>query len=197
MQRDDGPESTVSTPFFRSLTYFTLSAEDLNDHDLNEALQKMYASLEKYMREGSGWYVKKVLKLKIHTVVYKPVNGSAYIPLPRSLALSKSLLNIENENDNRCFLYCLLAFMHPTAMEPEKAENYYQYESEVDMRGITYPVTLQQISKVENQNQNISINVFTFEEDSIVPLRITEQHHRLHHVNLLWLTMAEKSRIIT
>jgi hypothetical protein len=39
----------------------------------------------------------------------------------------------------------------------------------------------------------MSINVFTCEEDLIVPLRITEHRHRLHHVNLLWLTCGEKS----
>ena len=60
------------------------------------------------------------------------------------------------------------------------------------MSGNTYPVTLRQINKVESQNESISINVFTYEEKTIVPLRITEKTQRAHHVNLLWLTYEGK-----
>lgn len=192
MQRDDGQDVATATPYFRSRTYFSLTVDDFNEHNLNEAMQKMYASLEKFMREGSGWYVKKVLKLEIHTVVYKPIPGSKYIPLPKTLVKSNSLLNIKN-NDDKCFLYSVLASLHPAATEPELAEKYRQYEHEVDMSGITFPVTLPEIRKFENQNRNISVNVFTYEDESILPLRITEQHNRTHHVNLLWLKRGDKS----
>lgn len=60
MQRDDGQEYSVTTPYIRSKTYMTLSVDDMHEHDLNEAMQKMFASLEKFMREGSGWYVRSV-----------------------------------------------------------------------------------------------------------------------------------------
>ena len=86
MGRDNAHKMSTTSPYFRSRTYITLSGEGLNEHDLNEALQKMIESLEKFMREGSGWYLKKVLKLEIQTIVYKPLRGSAYLPLPRMLA---------------------------------------------------------------------------------------------------------------
>ena len=35
-----------------------LSEETWNEHNLNEALQKIFASVEMYIREGSGWYLK-------------------------------------------------------------------------------------------------------------------------------------------
>ena len=34
-----------------------------------------------YQRNGSGWYFKVVLSLKIHTIDYEPLKGSPYIPL--------------------------------------------------------------------------------------------------------------------
>ena len=82
LRRDDAEGDANTSPYFRSQTYMTLSAEDFAEHDLNEAMQKMYASLEQFMREGSGWYVNKVLKLEIHTVTYKPIRASTYLPLP-------------------------------------------------------------------------------------------------------------------
>ena len=149
MGRDDVNEIASTSPYFRSRTYITLSGEGLSEHNLNEAIQKMYESLEKFMREESGWYVKKVLKLEIQTIVYKPLHGSAYIPLPASLSKSGSLLNIGN-SDDKCFLYCLLASLHPEVSEPECVERYYKFSNEVNMSGITYPVTLSQIKKVEH-----------------------------------------------
>ena len=154
MGRDDAHEVSTTSPYFRSRTYITLSGEGLNEHDLNEALQKMFESLIKFMGEGSGWYVKKVLKLEIQTIVYKPLCGSAYLPLPWTLSKSGSLLNINNRDD-KCFLYCLLALLHPVATEPELVEHYYQFSNEVNMSGIMYPVNLSQIKKVENQNESI------------------------------------------
>ena len=80
MQRDDGYETTTSTPYFRSRTYRILRSEDLEDHDMNESFQKMFAALEKYQKEGSNWFLKRIIKLEIHTVLYRPISGSTYIP---------------------------------------------------------------------------------------------------------------------
>ena len=190
MQRDDGGNVTISSPYFRSLTYKTLSYDDFDEHDLNESLQKIFASLQEYMREGSGWYVNKVLKLEVHSVIYKPIHGSAFLHLPESLARSRSVLNIQNE-DNKCFVYCLLAYLHPAKNEPESVKHYLPYQHELNMRGINFPVTLAEIKKVEQMNKHFSINVFTYEENCIIPLRIAENKGRRHLVNLLLYKCGE------
>lgn len=68
-----------------------------------------------------------------------------------------------------------------------------QYEHELDMTCIQYPVTLSQIHKFERQNENISINVFTFENGYILPLRVTDYTNRIHHANLLLLKTTDTS----
>jgi len=154
MQRDEDEENvSSSSPYFRSLTYKLLSAEDFNEHDINSALQKIFASLEEFLREGSNWFISKILSCEIHTVVYRPIAGSAFTPLPNTLVHSRSLLNINNQDD-KCFLYCLLASLHPVSIAPERVENYYGYENEIKMSGIKYPVTIQQINKVEKLNEH-------------------------------------------
>ena len=127
------------------------------------------------------------MKLEIHTVVYKPLSGSTYIPLIKTLLCSKSILNIQNV-DNKCFLYCILAPLYPQQCpQPENPRYYEPYENELLMKGIQYPLTLSDISKFERKNANISINVFGFEKETIIPLRVTNCTERLHHVNLLYL----------
>lgn len=79
-------DNTVSLSHFRSKTYVLLNPETFNDHELNEALQKIIKSLEEFMRNGSGWVLKKVLHLEINTVKYTPLKASSYIALPKNIA---------------------------------------------------------------------------------------------------------------
>ena len=76
-------DNTRSSPHFRSRTYIMLNRDTYLEHDLNEALHKIIESLERFMREGSGWVLKKVLHLEIHTVRYSPLNAKSYISLPK------------------------------------------------------------------------------------------------------------------
>ena len=114
--------------------------------------------------------------------------------MPRALSCSRSVLNIHND-DEKCFLYCLLASLHPTHNEPELVKHYTAFENEIDMSNIFYPVSIPQINKVENRNENISINVFSFEDNSIIPLSITSHSQLLHHVYMLWFKNGETAHI--
>ena len=124
--------------------------------------------------------------------MYRPISGSTYIQLPKTLLNSHCILNIENEDD-RCFLYCILASLYPQQQSPEDPSLYEAYESEVVMSGIQYPVALNDLLKFEKQNENISVNVFGFDDESIIPMRVTNHSNRLHHVNLLWLKNNDMS----
>lgn len=147
----------------------------------------MSASLEAYLRNSSGWNIRKVIHLKIHTVRYMPLAGSSYIELPATLRKSNSILNMKNMEDDKCFLWSILASLHPTDTSPESLEHYKAFEGEINMEGIDYPVSLAKLSKFERQNPNVSLNVFTFEENHIVPLKISKNEGRLNHVDLLFL----------
>ena len=180
-------EGNVHTvvPFFRSIAYRLLTPDELADeHNLNEAFQKVVASLEKYIHESSGWTIKHVESLQVHTVDYTPLRASSYIPLPETLNKSRSILNIKNE-DNKCFLYCVLAKLHPHVAVPDQASSYQDYEKNLNLSGLTFPMTLSHIDKFERQNRHLSINVFGFEASEIIPLRITKNTGRQKHVNLL------------
>lgn len=96
MIKQDGEEA--AHPYFRSWTYSLLNSDDMSDKDLIEAFQKMFESFEKYIRESSGWILKKVLKIIVHTVNYSPLKGSSFLELPNL----HSLLNIRNM-DHKCF----------------------------------------------------------------------------------------------
>ncbi|MCG7877069.1 MAG: DNA polymerase [Candidatus Thiodiazotropha endolucinida] len=188
------PDGTIYTdmPHFRSLTYATLSVETISEHEINEAFQKMSASLESYLRNSSGWNIRKVIHMRIHTVMYKPLAGSSFIELPLSLKKTSSVLNIQND-DNKCFLWSILAALKPCDSHPENFKNYVAFERDLNMNGIEYPVPLTKIERFERQNACVSVNVFAFDSNEIIPLRITKHNGRDHHADLLLLTSQQTS----
>ena len=97
-------------------------------------------------------------------MVYKPLEASSYIELPLDLQHArKGLINIKNEDQN-CFLYCLLCHLHQDKIQknPKRVSKYKQYENTVDFTDINFPVATSDIPKIQ-RNNNISVNVFGYE----------------------------------
>ena len=101
---------------------------------------------------------------------YKSPKGSKNIEVPMKVHHNKGILNTDN-NDEKCFLWCVLAALHLAKQNVCRVNNYDQYEDELNMKVITYPVAVKQVPKFEKQN-NISVNVFGF-EDEYYPLYIS------------------------
>jgi len=178
------------TPHFRSKTYIALENDD-NEHHLNEAFQKMNASLEDFIHKGSDWVVSKIVSLEVKTVKYAPISGSSYTELPDKLRLSHSIVNIKNE-DQKCFLWCVLAALHPVQDHPNLVSHYKKYEHSLNVTGIEFPVSISKVEKFEKQNK-LSINVFGFEEGNVFPLYLTKQINGHKEINLLYLSKEHTS----
>lgn len=111
----------------------------------------------------SGWTIDKIIKLEVNTVEYTPLGGSSYVPLHPKMQKKRAVLNIRN-TDQKCFLWSILASIHSVAHadNPERVRHYNQFENELNLNGIEFPVPLSQVSKFEKQN-DISINVLGLE----------------------------------
>ena len=69
--------------------------------------EKMLEALAGYLKNGSGWRLRKVLKLTIKLSKNDPLRGSSYLPHPEGLN-TKSLINIRNKKDDLCFAWSIL-----------------------------------------------------------------------------------------
>ena len=111
-------------------------------------------------------------KLEIHTVEFNPTKGSSYINLPDWIKNKKAIVNIKN-NDDKCFLWCILRYLHPKETHEEKIKDLEKYEFSLNTKGITFPMSVNNITKFEKLNPSLpGINVF-YEDDKnyICPLR--------------------------
>ena len=70
----------------------------------------------------------------------------------------------------------ILRFLHPTEVNnhPKRLTDLKQYEKDLNLKGITFPIKWKDITKFEKQNPNIPpINVFELnEKDKIYPIRL-------------------------
>ena len=115
MEKMDGDEKLSFTirdkAYFHSDTYINLLSTDVKEI-LSIVIYNILEKIGKYQQNGSGWYFKEVIHLEIHTVVFNPMRGSSYIPLPDWIMRKKAIVNILN-TDEKCFLWCVLRYLHP------------------------------------------------------------------------------------
>ena len=117
------------------------------------------------------------------------LKGSQYIDLPPKVKNSKAVINIQIDDD-KCFLWSVLAHLFEANDHRYRVNYYKQYESELNMNGIVYPVAVKDVPKFEKQN-DISINVFGYEE-GYYPLYISKNQKEIH-VNLLLIEKGGKT----
>ena len=160
---------------FNSGTHINLESTDVNKLiDIN--VKKIIEDLEVYQKNGSGWYFKEVVNLEIHTVDYNPMNGSSYIPLPDWISNKKAIVNIQNK-DEKCFLWCILRYLHPVDEKDNRISDLKKYENSLNTKGIDFPMKLKHISKFEKLNPSLpGINVFSVNDNKkFYPLRMAEK----------------------
>ena len=158
--------------YFNSSTFYNLESNDV-DKLIRVSYDTIYGNIEAYQQAGSSWYFKEVEKVEIHTVEYNPAKGSSYISLPGWISNKKAIVNIKNK-DEKCFLWCILRYLHPRKDNDSRLADLKKYEFSLNTKGITFPMKLKDITKFEKLNPSLpGINVFSNDDKmTIYPLRM-------------------------
>ena len=89
---------------------------------------------------------------------YHDIRASSYCKLPKSFCNSKSIVNIQN-NDNYCFLWSILAHKYKVDNHRERVTHYENHFHELNQGDIQFPMKIKDIPTFEGLN-NLNINVF-------------------------------------
>ena len=75
-------------------------------------------------------------------------------------------------------MWCHITHLFPTASDHKnRLSKYINHENDVDYTGITFPITLNQIDKIENLNK-INFNIFTLDDEKyVLPLYISNNNY--------------------
>ena len=69
----------------------------------------------------------------------------------------------------KCFLWSVLAHLHPPQWNPERVKHYKKYENTLNVKDLKFPMSLSDIPKFEKMN-NISVNVYGLTDTNNVQL---------------------------
>ena len=202
MSRSD-PVGTIIKKFrFHSIGYKIIT-EATDPHEIyNEMIDEIEEEIQKVEQaEGSGWVFLEVENLTLHTDIWDPIKASSYIDLPKELKNKNAIINMKNEDNNKCFLWCVLRALNPKDKNAERIDkDLKSKENTLNMEGIEYPVSLKDIKRFEKQNLDISISVLGYSKDErIYPLRISEftkkkkEDERKHNIVLLLIKKGDNS----
>ena len=132
--------------YFNSKT-FTMTNSDQIIDALDQASEEIKNKIAVWLSEGSGWTIEEILGHYINIAKYVPLRGNSYLPLPEELRNPrKGLINLKNE-DPKCFLWCHVRHLNPQKKDPQRIKlSNREFEKKLDYSGITFPVTINQIS---------------------------------------------------
>lgn len=169
----ENQENAEIAEFYLGSHYFILyNAADV--HSLTtEAFEEVMRAEDRAESEGSTFCSFGVELGFLKILRYDPLvgNGTDDFVSHRDIAKylgvkSKAILNVEQDTNNpdcNCLLQCIIAKISPPTDNSNLASSYVNRYGLIDMTGISSPVGLDKIKKIETNN-NLSINVYTFEE---------------------------------
>ena len=203
MKRTDPDGFTVIKKFrFHSIGQKIIT-ESTDPHEIfKEMMDEIEEEVQKVEHaEGSGWVFVEVENLTLCTDIWDPIKGSSYIDLPKELKNKNAIINMKNEDNNKCFLWCVLRALNPKDKNAERIDkDLKSKENTLNMEGIAYPVDLKDIKRFEKQNPDISISVLGYSKDErIYPLRISKftkmkkEDERKHNIVLLLIKNGDNS----
>ena len=187
IQNRIGEEDQLSNPFFRSGQKENLGN---NFEVAEEMIQEMIEAMENYNKRGSNWIFKRVIRLDVNFVRWKPLGGkplggSAWIPLPEKLAQKKAIVNMKNKDDF-CFKWCVTRAANMVENHPERiTEDLREQAEKFDWTDCKFPMPLEKIKFFEKRN-NLSINVYEWNGHAS-PLIVTKEE-KPFHIDLVFLT---------
>ena len=107
INENDNEEQTIET--FASSEMTIVYLDGFSNKEFFIMLSKMSNILFMFSSQDNGWILRKVRRLEIKIADFAPVHASSYIALPGFLNGCRILLNILNQFDQNCFVYCFVA----------------------------------------------------------------------------------------
>ena len=177
-KQDENNQVLHETELFINLNInHNLTQTDIDNIDIKSPLEHQ---LQQQEMKDSGWRFGKINSMTVYFYKTNELNGSSYVKIPLR---SNAILNIEN-NDKYCFLWSILAYLHPcNKNHPKRVSNYKQYFNELNINGFDFTRGFK-CSDVHKFNElnNLSVNIFelNFHQDQnkwkhkIIPIEISK-----------------------
>lgn len=188
IQTNEGEKSEKQTTHIHTKNEIIDIDTDLSQFFEDIVIEYILKKVDDVMLEGSGFTLSSINELAVQVNQYNPISGSSYLPVPTFLASKHAIVNVRNF-DEQCFRWAVLSALYPCQRNAARVEKYFSYKDELNFTGIHFPMKVRDITKFEQLNNTISINVYHFDKKAkvVCPLRLTK-NVKNNHIHLLLLT---------
>merc|ERR1712074_123617 len=131
--------------------------------------------------------------LYLNIAKYEPLKGSSFIDLPKVIKNKKAVINVKNKDD-ACLFRAIVSALYPATKSSDRPSSYPDYKDILNTKGIETPTSINQISKLEKQNEGLALNVYGYtitkktEKLTVFPYYISNQPNDKERINLLLIT---------
>ena len=150
-----------------------------NKSTQQEIHNKLMQKIDDEQLEGSGFQFQEIEEVILEIFKVRDNQASSYIELPGKYKDSNSIINIKN-NDQNCFLWCILAYLYPVEDHKDRISKYDMYKHTLNIKGLEFPMKVKDTPKFERLNNlNIrghGINVFELTGNVLTPIHINKNY---------------------
>ena len=170
---------------------FYRNNKELIEQKLEEFMERIMGEIESWSEKGSGWGVDRIMTAYVNVAKYQPLRRGTYLPLPANLGKKKAIINVQNR-DNECLKWALRAALFPPqdGKNPQRPSKY-PVNDGINYWGIDFPTPVKQIDKLEAQNKKLAINVFGWENNTVIVHRISRKEPVVARINLMLIESGE------
>lgn len=154
------PDKTVPAGFHTDSLRVVRTCSDLHER-ITGLFGHLRELLDNFQDMKSDLIFDQVDFMDLRVAAYQPFRGDSHIPTPESLKRKRAVINVQSSG-NQCFMWSVLAALHPQKVHAERVEKYWNFRNELNFTDIEFPVDLENIETFERLN-NIGITVFGWE----------------------------------
>ena len=179
--------------YFREEPYvFNRHDKELIKEEFGRFVERANGEIEGWSAKGSGWGVERIMLAYVNVARYQPLHGGTHLDLPQKLKSKKAIINVQNR-DSECLKWVLRAALHPApnGKNPNRPSSYPVVDG-INYEGIDFPTPVKQIDKLEEQNRNLAINVFGWENNCVIVHRISRKKTNVPRINLMLIESGER-----
>ena len=142
MEKNDPITGEVTTDSYypSSLTSNIFPTTNISEK-YDEVSEKISNDISEYQKNGSGWTLKKVVRMIVKITKYQIVRGAGFSELPKFITSKKTVINIKNEDD-MCFKYAVTRALHPVEKKANVVSKLLRKQSEkYNWEGLIFPTS--------------------------------------------------------
>ena len=178
-QNEDNQVLDETELFINLNMNYNITQSDIDNIDIKSPLEHQ---IQKQEMKDSGWRFDKINSMAVYFYESNEMNGLNCVKIHLR---TNAILNIE-KNDKYCFLWSILAWLHPCNINhPNRVSNYRQYFNELNIQGFDFTngFKCSDVHKL-NELNNLSVNIFelNFYQDQnqwkykLIPIEISKNN---------------------